>query len=600
MKNPRFTSIFTLSLVVALHGMAGAAPVNKASTGTDLTAGASWGGTAPGSGDVATWTIGSLGSALTIGSAQSWQGIDVQTATAAITTSGAGTLALGSGGITIASGGVDLTLGNSRTFGSSSSVTVGSGRKLTLSGATTTFGAGTTTSLAGAGTMELGASNHTISGSGNLIVGSGFTLFNNLQSGSSSTGYSGSTTLNGGSIIISTSISCFGTGALNLNGGAIGSGTGTGRSYSNSVNIGGDIRIGGTGFSSGTMTFSGPIDLGGAVRQIDSGITGGQGAILSGAISNGGLALNSTGGAGILTLGNDANAYVGATTVTSGYLAISNNAISNSSSVSLAANTRLLVGVNGTTSINNLSGVSSASIRTDFTITGTSGARTLNINQTTDGTYAGTFFQGTSRQISLEKSGSATLTLSAGTGYTGTTTVTAGKLVVNGNISTSTQATVKTGATLSGTGTVGSLAIESNGHLAPGNSAGTLSSGTLGLVSGSILDFEFNPLDQSVGGGINDLLAVTGNLTLDGLFNLSATSGNFLGATSGDIWTIATYTGTFTNNGLTLGTMPALVTGLSWSVDTATTGQVNLVVVPEPGAALLGGLGMLALLRRRR
>lgn len=588
-----------LPLVLTFSGEAGAA-INKETTGTDLTAGSSWvGSSAPGSGDVATWVTGSLGGALTLGSAVSWQGIDIQAATAAITTSGAGTLTLGTSGIIVASAGQNLSLGNNVTVGANQNWTVGSGRILTFSNATAptlTFNADVT--LDGAGSVVFGGGNIALAGSGALIINSG-TLTNNMQTGSSSS-RTGTTTLGGGSVIISSSQNIFGSGAINFNGGAIGSGTATGRSYSNSLSIGGNVRVGGTGFSSGTMTFSGPISLGGATRQIDSGITGGQGAILSGAISNGGLTLNSTGGTGILTLSNNSNSYTGATTVTSGYLAISNSAIATSSSTSLAANTRLFVGVNGTTTINNLSGASSASIRTDFTITGTSSARTLSINQTTDGTYAGTFVQGSSRQISLEKSGSATLTLSNGTGYAGSTTVTTGKLVVNGNISTSTLTTVKTGATLSGTGTVGALSIETNGHLAPGNSAGTLSTGTLSLVSGSILDFEFNPLDQSAGGGINDLLAVTGNLTLDGLFNLTATSGNFLGASSGDTWTIATYTGTFTDNGLSFGTMPALGTGLSWGVDTATSGQVNLVVVPEPGAALLGGFGMLALFRRRR
>ena len=599
MKKRHFSPIFTLPLVIALHGIAGAAPINKASTDPDLTAGASWAGTTPGLGDIATWVTGSLGGALTIGTAQSWQGMDIQAATAAITTSGAGTLTLGSSGINIAFAGQNLSIANNVTVGSTQNWSVGSGRTLTFSNTTAptlTFNADVT--LDGAGSVVFGGGNIALAGSGALIVNSG-TLTNNMQAGSSST-RTGTTALSGGSIVISSSQNIFGSGAIHLNGGAVGSGTASGRSYSNSVNIGGNVRVGGTGFNSGTMTFSGPISMGGATRQIDSGITGGQGTIFSGAVSNGGLTLNSTGGTGILTLSNNTNSYTGATTVTSGYLAISNSAIANSSSISLAANTRLFVGVNGTTNINDLSGVSSASIRTDFTITGTTAARTLNINQTTDGTFAGTFIQGSSRPISLEKAGSATLTLSAGTGYTGTTTVTGGKLVVNGNISTSTQTTVKSGATLSGTGTVGTLAIESNGHLAPGNSAGTLSTGALSLVSGSILDFEFNPLDQSDGGGINDLLAVTGNVTLDGLFNLTATSGNFLGAIIGDTWTIATYTGTFTDNGLSFSTMPALSTGLSWTVDTATTGQITLAVVPEPGAALLGGLGMLALLRRRR
>lgn len=840
MKSRVRSTLSALPWVLALAHPAWAAPVTKHSAGTDLTGVGAWGtgtGPAPGSSDVATWSAGSLGGALTIGSSIGWQGIDVQTATAAITTSGAGTLTLGSSGINIAASGVNLTLGNHVTLGANQNWTVGSGRTLTFSNTTAptlTFNADVT--LDGAGSVIFGGGNIALAGAGALIVNSG-TVTNNMQAGSSST-RTGTTTLGGGSIIISSSQNLFGSGAIHLNGGALGSGTVTGRSYANTVNIGGNVRIGGTGFGSGTMTFSGPIGLGGATRQIDSGITGGQGVILSGAISNGGLTLNSTGGTGILTLSNDSNAYTGATTVSSGYLAISNNAISNSSSISFAANTRLFVGVNGTTNINNLSGASTASIRTDFTITGTSAARTLKVNQSADGTFAGSFTEGGSRPISLVKSGTAKLTLSgaggysggttisqgtlvaanssalgasgtvtindastgtnnttlqidatgaavtiarpitvanqgsgtvtlgsattggsnaaifsgaitlakdvtlnggsagdrfsttggisgtgsltiagtnrvlfvgatntyngstsinagstlqlsdgtvtatsfipdasavtvgsggflklakggnsetigalAGTGtveaisgndtlvvgsgdasssfdgslknnggtlaltktgtgtlaltgtgsnYTGATSVSGGTLVVNGNISTSTLTTVQSGATIGGSGTVGALSVLGGGTLAPGTSPGTLSTGTLTLANTSISAFELNPSDETVGLGINDLVTVTGNLTLDGILNVIATSGDFLSVIEGTSWRLFNYSGSLTDNTLTLGTMPALGAGLDWSVDTTTTGEVNLVVIPEPGAALLGGLGLICLLRRRR
>ncbi|MFM7182709.1 MAG: hypothetical protein ACKO2G_14760, partial [Verrucomicrobiales bacterium] len=157
----RLRSIFpVLPVVAALVGNSFAAAINKDTDGTDLTDTGSWvGDVVPGSGDVATWVTGSLGGASTIATAQSWQGIDVQSATTAITTSGAGTLTLGTSGINIASGGVNLTLGMSRTFSASSNITVGAGRILTLNGGTgitTTFADGTTTTLNGAGEVAIG------------------------------------------------------------------------------------------------------------------------------------------------------------------------------------------------------------------------------------------------------------------------------------------------------------------------------------------------------------------------------------------------------------------------------------------------------------
>ena len=105
------------------------------------------------------------------------------------------------------------------------------------------------------------------------------------------------------------------------------------------------------------------------------------------------------------------------------------------------------------------------------------------------------------------------------------------------------------------------------------------------------------------GGSVNDLSAVTGNLTLDGTLNVSEIGvGSFLTATAGDTWRLFTYAGTLTNNGLSLGSTPTLSSGLTLAVDTSTPNEVNLIVVPEPAttAAAVLGVGLVAFARMRR
>ena len=83
-----------------------AGTIYKAASGTDLAAGASWtNGVAPGSGDVATWISGSLGGALTMSTAPTWDGIVMTAATAdpVIGAPGSGTFTLGSGGVDLSS-----------------------------------------------------------------------------------------------------------------------------------------------------------------------------------------------------------------------------------------------------------------------------------------------------------------------------------------------------------------------------------------------------------------------------------------------------------------------------------------------------------------
>jgi len=93
------SSLRSLGLAVLLAAASAsslqAAAITKSGTGTDLTAGASWtGSAAPGSADVATWTSTSLGAGLTLATAKTWQGVDIQGALTDIQVTGVGLLTL--------------------------------------------------------------------------------------------------------------------------------------------------------------------------------------------------------------------------------------------------------------------------------------------------------------------------------------------------------------------------------------------------------------------------------------------------------------------------------------------------------------------------
>ncbi len=122
----RLALVAPLALTFTLT--APAATVTKAPTGTDLTDGASWSGTAPTATDTATWTATSLGAGLTLGSAASWQGIAVSAAASNIDITGAGALTLGTGGIDFAGSAVDLTTGSPVTLGANQTWKVAGGR----------------------------------------------------------------------------------------------------------------------------------------------------------------------------------------------------------------------------------------------------------------------------------------------------------------------------------------------------------------------------------------------------------------------------------------------------------------------------------------
>jgi autotransporter-associated beta strand protein len=76
--------------------------------------------------------------------------------------------------------------------------------------------------------------------------------------------------------------------------------------------------------------------------------------------------------------------------------------------------------------------------------------------------------------LGLRKEGSSTLMLTRANTYTGSTVISAGTLLVDGSIASSSMLTVGMGATLGGSGTVDTSHIESGAILAPGSVGTTL------------------------------------------------------------------------------------------------------------------------------
>ncbi|KYK47798.1 hypothetical protein A1D31_28845 [Bradyrhizobium liaoningense] len=108
----------------------------------------------------------------------------------------------------------------------------------------------------------------------------------------------------------------------------------------------------------------------------------------------------------------------------------------------------------------------------------------------------------------LKKTGSSVWTLTGTTAFSGTTTVDAGGLLVNGTLPS---VVAVNGGYLGGTGTVGGLAVNSGGTVAPGSSIGTLNvNGNVAFNTGSTFEVEINAAGQS------DRIAATGTATLNG------------------------------------------------------------------------------------
>ncbi|MHA6193129.1 autotransporter-associated beta strand repeat-containing protein [Pseudomonas wadenswilerensis] len=424
------------------------------------------------------------------------------------------------------------------------------------------------------GTLVLNAANSYTGGT--LLSGGTLVVGNDSALGSGSLATANNTTLDSNAAVtlansITTQgvLNLAGSNALTLNGGIGGAGSlvkngpgllvlGTSNSYSGGTVVnGGDLSLASAlSLGSGDVSITGitqldtsaPISLANNLKI--SGVlsvVGNQNLALAGVLSGSGT-LNKQGAADLILSGT--STFAGVLNILDGTLRTDVIVdLGSTSQLNLGSTARLVL--NGATRLGQLTG--SGNIGTDD--------RTLSI-------AGGNFAGGIAGNGALTKVGSDTLTLSGTSSHTGSTTVSGGSLVVNGGLA-SASVQVDSGASLGGGGSLAGTVTVANGGSLALSAGSNLSVGSLLLNSTSNLNAALGAASAS----LPALLSVNGNLTLDGLLNVTDTGGFGPG-----VYRLMDYTGTLTNNGLAVNTLPGSTAAEDVSVQTAVNNQVNLVV----------------------
>ncbi|ASR43604.1 hypothetical protein BEN78_09690 [Xanthomonas citri pv. mangiferaeindicae] len=371
------------------------------------------------------------------------------------------------------------------------------------------------------------------------------------------------------------------------------------------VYTGNNTYTGGTTISGGTLRLGNGGTTGGVVGNIVNNaalvIDRSNAYTLGGGMSGTGSLTQA--GTGVTTV-TTAQTYTGGTTISGGTLQLGNGGTAGSVVGNIVNNAALIVDrsnafdltgtISGTGKVTQ-AGTGTTTLIADNTYTGgttiSGGALQLGNGGTTGGVVGdiandGALVLDRSNAVamagvisgtgSVTQAGAGTTTLTGANRYTGATNVAAGSLLVNGDQRLATGATrVAGGAALGGAGVIGGdVAVASGATLAPGAPAsapGTLTiAGDLSLADGAVLDYQFGQAG-TVGGPLNDLTVVEGDLVLDGRLDVTASPGGVFGA---GLYRVISYGGALTDNGLALGTM---LNSAQLSVQTSIANQVNLV-----------------------
>lgn len=429
---------------------------------------------------------------------------------------------------------------------------------------------------------------------------------------------------------------------LNINGGTLNTGSviiGTAGGAKGYINMtSGSFTSNGT-FSIGHSSSSGTINMSGGTMDVTtttwrlgagSGTTGTMNlsgnAAYSADVTGGTAYMSNNGGTSSLTLGGNASfTMTGHQLVVGQY---NGTAVVTVNGGTLSAPELVLGGLNASSTVSATVALNGGTVVTGAIRKGASNNNALHLNGgTVKASAANTsFFSGLGMSLQsggltfdtnghnvgiqnsisgtggFTKTGAGTLTFSGTNTYDGITTVQTGTLVNQGTIGGS--ITVEAGGTLAGSGTTtGTATID--GTLAIGQSPGSMFFGSDLTLNGSAV-FE---LGGSGAAGVDyDHAGVTGTLTYGGALHIVSHNGHNLAVNAAyNLFDAGSVAGNFASvsvGGLDL-TYDALAdawTGSSGSTEyTFTEGDGVLTVVPEPAAAtMLGSLGLLVLLRRRR
>ncbi|TAL04862.1 MAG: glycosyl hydrolase family protein [Verrucomicrobia bacterium] len=229
-----------------------------------------------------------------------------------------------------------------------------------------------------------------------------------------------------------------------------------------------------------------------------------------------------------------------------------------------------------------------------------SGTRTLTFQGAGNHLVAGQIQNG-SATVGLIRTNSGTLMLAGNNTFSGPTLIAGGKLTLSGTASmaNSSSITVNSGATfdvsqLTGTFTlaanqtlggvgavIGNVNTTSTAKISPGLSAGTLTFSNNLTLGGGVTNFFELTTNVTVGAGVNDLIAVAGDLNLSGTNVIQITP--VTGSLTNGRYTVVKYAGARTGGATNfIVTFTGFAPVATLTVDDSVTNEIGLVVVSNP------------------